>query len=172
LALRWSDVRDNTLLVHRSASFGEEKGTKTNAHRTVKLLAPLKRDLAEWRMAAGRPGDAELLFPSRSGELWTKAAYQSWRRRAFGRAIRAAGLPRTRPYDLRHSFASLLIHEGRSVLYVARQLGHDARLTLTNYGHVIDELEGLEMLPAEDLIEAARETIVPSTFPAAQIAEA
>jgi integrase len=44
-------------------------------------------------------------------------------------------------YDLRHSFASLLLHEGRSVIYVARQLGHDARsdgvsrrqlLTLTN----------------------------------------
>jgi site-specific recombinase XerD len=30
---------------------------------------------------------------------------------------------------LRHSFASLL-HEGRSVISVARQLGHDARLTL------------------------------------------
>jgi hypothetical protein len=25
-----------------------------------------------------------------------------------------------RPYDLRHSFASLLLHEGRSVIYVAR----------------------------------------------------
>ena len=34
--------------------------------------------------------------------------------------------------------ASLLLHEGRSVIYVARQLGHDARLTLTRYGHVID----------------------------------
>jgi hypothetical protein len=27
------------------------------------------------------------------------------------------------------------------VIYVARQLGHDARLTLSTYGHVIDELE-------------------------------
>jgi integrase len=31
-----------------------------------------------------------------------------------------------RPYDLRHSCASLLIHESRPVMYVARQLGHDA----------------------------------------------
>jgi integrase len=43
----------------------------------------------------------------------------------------AAGLEHGRPYDLRHSFASLLLHEGRSVIYVARQLGHDARLTLS-----------------------------------------
>jgi hypothetical protein len=28
------------------------------------------------------------------------------------------------------------------VIYVARQLGHDARLTLGTYGHVIDELDG------------------------------
>jgi hypothetical protein len=48
-----------------------------------------------------------------------------------------------RPYDLRHSFASLLLHEGRSVMYVARQPGHDARLTLSTYGHVIDELDEL-----------------------------
>jgi len=50
----------------------------------------------------------------------------------FARAVEAAGLAHARPYDLRHSFASLLLHEGRSVIYVARQLGHDARLTLSN----------------------------------------
>jgi integrase len=172
LALRWTDVRENTLLIHRSASFGEEKGTKTHADRTVKLLAPLRRDLAEWRMAAGRPADTELVFPSRTGELWSKAAYQSWRRRPFGRAISAAGLPRTRPYDLRHSFASLLLHEGKSVVYVARQLGHDARLTLTHYGHVIEELEGSDKVPAEALIEAAREALVPPSFPRVQLAQA
>ena len=49
--------------------------------------------------------------------------------------------PSARPYDLRHSFASLLLHEGRSVVSVARQLGHGAGLTLSTYGHVSDELE-------------------------------
>jgi site-specific recombinase XerD len=52
-----------------------------------------------------------------------------------------AGLAKARPYDLRHSFASLLLHEGRYVIYVARQLGHGADLTLRTYGHVIEELE-------------------------------
>jgi integrase len=57
-----------------------------------------------------------------------------------------------RPYDLRHSFASLLLHEGRSVMYVARQLG----LTLSTYGHVIDELDDVPQIPAEDAIRGAR----------------
>ena len=37
------------------------------------------------------------------------------------------------------SFASLVLHEGRSFICVARQFGHDARLTLSPYGHVINE---------------------------------
>jgi len=71
----------------------------------------------------------------------------------------AAGLARGRPYDLRHSFASLLLHEGRDVIYVARQLGHGAELTLRTYGHVIEELEDSPQLPAEEAIKQARETM-------------
>ena len=48
------------------------------------------------------------------------------------------------------------------MIYVARQLGHDARLTLSRYGHVIDELDDQPRIGAEDAIRAAR---VPSQFP-------
>jgi integrase len=156
LGLRWGDIRERTILVQRSVSLGEEADTKTRQHRTVRLLAPLAGDLRSWRMAAGRPEDTALVFPGKDGEPWTQSAYQSWRRRAFKRATRSAGLAHARPYDLRHSFASLLLHEGRSVIYVARQLGHDARLTLTRYGHVIDELEDTPRIEAEAAIANAR----------------
>lgn len=156
LGLRWADVREKTILIQRSVSLGEEADTKTRQHRTVRLLAPLVADLHAWRMAAGRPDDDELIFPGKDGQPWTQAAYQSWRRRAFRRAANAAGLTNARPYDLRHSFASLLLHEGRSVIYVARQLGHDARLTLTRYGHVIDELEDTPRLEAGAAIRSAQ----------------
>jgi integrase len=101
-------------------------------------------------------GENTLIFPSGAGTPWTLAAYQSWRRRAFKRAIEAAGLAHGRLYDLRHSFASLLLHEGRSVIYVARQLGHDARLTLSTYGHVMDEFEDMPRLDAQTAIADAR----------------
>jgi hypothetical protein len=51
----------------------------------------------------------------------------------------------------------LLLHEGRSPIYVARQLGHGADLTLKVYGHVIDELEGAPGQLADDAISAARD---------------
>ena len=197
LALQWRDVREQTILIERALSLGHEDDTKTDTHRTVRLLSPLAADLREWRLRSGRPGAQRLIFPSRSGEPWTLAAYQSWRRRAFRRSLSLAHAdpssdpmeqpcpacaaapakpcqtpagrvmkqshvarqrPRVpgRPYDLRHSFASLLLHEGRSVIYVARQLGHDARLTLSTYGHVIDELDDVPRIDAEAAITEAR----------------
>jgi integrase len=139
-------------------SLGQEKDTKTRAHRTVRLLAPLREDLLAWRLRSGRPGETALVFPGPRGRLWSKTTYDNWRKRAFNRACAAAQVDGATPYALRHSFASLLLHEGRSVVYVARQLGHDARLTLTTYGHVIDELDDAPRVPAEDAIRAARNT--------------
>ncbi len=104
LALQWRDIREQTILVERAISLGEENETKTAAHRTVRLLLPLAVDLGEWPLRNGRPGKNTLIFSSAAGTPWTLAAYQSWRRRAFKPAIEAAGLGR--PYDLRHSFAS------------------------------------------------------------------
>jgi hypothetical protein len=51
------------------------------------------------------------------------------------------------------------LHERRSVIYVARQLGHDARLTLTRYGHVIHELDDTPLIEAEVAIASARASL-------------
>ena len=71
-------------------------------------------------------------------------------------ALERVGLAYQRPYDLRHSFASLLFHEGRSVIYVSRQLGHSAAVCMRTYGHVIEELDEAPRISAEDAIAAAR----------------
>lgn len=164
LGLRWEDVTEKGILVQRSIALGVEVDTKTRQHRTVRLLGPLRADLAAWRLAAGRPAGRELVFPAADGAAWRDNAYQSWRRRAFARALAAAGVDHARPYDLRHSFASLLLHEGRNVIYVARQLGHDAQLTLSRYGHVMEALEDEPGVAAEVAIRAARDAPVRLSF--------
>jgi integrase len=167
LALIWADVRERTLLIERAVSLGAEKDTKTTAHRTVRLLGQLREDLLAWRLRSGRPPETALVFPGPDG-LWTKTTYDNWRNRAFARALKAANVETATPYTLRHSFASLLLHEGRSVIYVARQLGHNARVTLTTYGHVIDELDDAPRVGAEDAIRAARkDSCVPGVSDAA-----
>ena len=157
-ALRWGDVRERTILVQRGADpDGKAKTTKTRAVRTVRLLAPLAADLREWRMASGRPGDDALVFSGRDGKAWTKDDWDVFRRRGWSTACRRAGLDAApRPYDLRHSFASLLLAEGRTVHYVAAQLGHSPALTLSTYGHLIAEYADAGPIDAEQEIAKAR----------------
>jgi hypothetical protein len=45
------------------------------------------------------------------------------------------------------------------VVEVARQAGHSPAMTLSTYGHVIEELEGAERRSAEEVINAAREAV-------------
>ena len=156
LALRWGDVRERTVLIERAISAGRVAPTKTRKARTVRLLEPLAADLREFRMAAGRPAADQLIFPGHKGSHWTKTTWDNWRARTFARLLDSVGVTGAVPYDLRHSFASLLLHEGRSVHDVARQLGHSARLTLETYGHVIDELDDAPRLAAVDAIMQAR----------------
>jgi hypothetical protein len=47
------------------------------------------------------------------------------------------------------------LHEDRGVIYVARQRGHGAQLTLGTYGHMIDELDDPPRQDAETGILAA-----------------
>jgi integrase len=86
LALCWGHVRERTILVERAVSLGQVKDTKTRAHRTVRLLAPLQDDLRGWRRSQSDSSDSALLFPSSQGRLWTKTDWDNWRRRAFDRA--------------------------------------------------------------------------------------
>jgi len=159
-ALCWGDVRERTLLIEKAADGqGGVKPTKTGQARTVRLLAPLARDLAELRLLRGRPDDDVLLFPNGKGGLWNDPAWQTWHRDAWVPACRAVGLEGARPYDLRHSFVSLLIHEGRSVVEVARQAGHSPTMTLDVYAHVFDEFDIAERVSAEDQIAQARHDV-------------
>jgi integrase len=180
-ALRWGDLRERTLLVQRATDGeGGVKSTKTMKVRTVKLLAPLVQDLAEWRIAQGRPGDSELIFPSRrrrSGvaDMDEQAA---WRKHRWGPAWKAAaarhpvmGQKPPRVYALRHSFVSLLLAAGRQPHYVAQQLGHDASQTISTYGHVLDEYaagDDFVHVDPETKIREAREAVCATSVRPAQ----
>jgi integrase len=61
--------------------------------------------------------------------------------------------PTPRPYDLRHTFVSLLIAEGRTIAYVAAQAGHSAEECARTYLHLFDEYEDVnpaKRVSAED----------------------
>ena len=121
LALTWRHVGNRSLLVDGAVAYGEIGATKTGSTRSVPLLGPLADDLHVWWEVSGKPGDSELVFPGRDGRPWSKEAYKSWTRRSYAQPAKYLKIASTRPYDLRHSFVSLLIHEGRSVVDVAQR---------------------------------------------------
>ena len=159
LALRWGDIRDRTIVIDKAISLGEEKPTKTRRIRSVRLLKPLASDLAAWRLAAGRPDDSALVFPNRAGQPWTELQWRNWRKRRYRDVLVELGVTgavASRPYDLRHSFASLLFAEQTNAAEVAEQLGHSPQVLLNTYLHVIEDLRGAGRVSAEDEIRAAR----------------
>ena len=109
-----------------------------------------------------RPGDDEFVIPAErthdgSDGEWSANGFAKWARRVLTPAADAVGRPDLTPYVLRHSFASLLAHEGRSAVYIAAQLGHGPDLSIRIYQHVISEFEDAPRLSAEDAIRQARE---------------
>jgi integrase len=58
------------------------------------------------------------------------------------RTLRAAGVTGVKVHDLRHYFASALIHQGCDVVTVQRALGHaSAAVTLGTYSHLWSNAE-------------------------------
>jgi integrase len=157
-ALPLGGFRESTILVQRGANpDGSSKPTKNHQHRTVHLLPGLAQDVREYKLAIGRPPEKTLILLDDESQPWDKTAWQMWRADRWAPACHAAGLePVPRPYDLRHSFASLLLAEGRQPLYVARQLGHSLSVLLSTYAHLIDEYEHRERIDADAEIANAR----------------
>lgn len=82
--------------------------------------------------------DDGLVFCSEVGTMLEDKAV----RRAFYRICDRASVPRIRPYDLRHSSASLLLAAGIHPKVVAERLGHaNVNLTLNLYSHVLPGLQ-------------------------------
>lgn len=144
LALRTSDVDflRRTVRVETQIAPGERTRTdpKTrSSRRSVPLPQVVAETLAE-HMRAFPPVADGTLFTTRSGRPYSHAHYGG---QIFRAAVRAAGLPKgTTSHDLRHHYASVLIHARESVFAVAERLGHkNANLVLSTYGHLMPDSE-------------------------------
>lgn len=154
LALTWADIGAKSIRIERAVALGEKKKTKTYSQRTIKLMHPLAQDLTEWQLASGtRQGT---IFPRQDGEPWQDYDWRNWRKRTWRPVATKLGLVDSRPYDLRHSFVSLLIQEGQTVVEVARQAGHSAETCLRYYAHVFADYDPENRISAEEQIRQAR----------------
>lgn len=151
--LRWASVGESTLHIREAFVRGEQKGTKSGRERVVALEPPLAAILEVWRDA--NPGARGLVFPgTRGGHM----PGENWAARIWHPAREAAGVTEyVAPFEGRHTRASLLIHAGHGLAYVADQLGHaDVQITARHYVHLIEEARQAGSVPVADAIERAQ----------------
>jgi len=85
---------------------------------------------------------------------------ESQLRKRFARVLKKAGLPHFRLYDLRHTFATLLLNRGVPITYVSKQLGHANQTTTSQW-----DADALPTATAHyvDLLDGTPEARVPAT---------
>lgn len=158
LALRWSDVGEK-LTVHRKNVDGEIlAGSKSGLgyRRTVEIPAQVAKDLDFFKTQGGEAKEeTALIFARGDGEPFRKTDFDNWRNRKFRVAVRESGVDVKRPYDLRHTCASLLAAAGKNHLEIAHQLGNKPETAVRFYQHLI-ELEGGRRIPIDEQIRMAR----------------
>jgi integrase len=119
----------------------------------VRALQVRRRIQAEERLRAGSTWeDHDLIFSTRTGE---PLDYRVIVRRHFKRLIEQSDCPPIRPYDLRHSCATLLLSAGENIKVVSERLGHaSATLTLDSYSHVLPDMQKRAADRLEELLFA------------------
>ncbi len=104
------------------------------SRRTVPIPPPVAKMLADYIAVHGL-ADGDYVF-GRDGQPHHHAAFY---RTEFRKACEAAGLTGLRFHDLRHTYASLMAHQGESLYRVSRWMGHSTiAITADLYTHLFE----------------------------------
>ena len=139
------------------------KGPKTDSgNRTIPipdwLIDQLTSLLTERSETTGRPPDrTDRIFLSPRGKPLVD--HTVWK--IINRARLAASLDHFRPYDLRHSHASLLIELGAHPKAISERMGHsEIGVTMNVYGHLFEGAQAKLTDDLSNLVESTRTTDV------------
>jgi len=151
--LRWEDIdlENHRIKVQRSYKNGQVSPTKNDRIRFVDMSSMLVEELQAavtarktTHPAQGEGGaaigaeNANYIF-AHNGSLPIR---QGSIRSMWTRILKKAELPYRKFHDIRHTFASLLLSQGESPVYVKEQLGHSSiQITVDIYGHWIRTAE-------------------------------
>jgi len=144
--LQWEDVafEHHRITIRRSITQRRASTPKSGRARAIVMPPSLASELfdllVERRregMRKGWPETPPWVFCSEAGTPWDERnvnrCWERVHRRAHGKGVRPLKL-----HAARHTFATLALEAGKSVRWVADQLGHsDPALTLRVYAHAL-----------------------------------
>lgn len=140
VALNWADVdlARGVVLVRKAitrAARGIAEVPKTRAGtREVKLLGPALAAIKAQKEHTwvGAAPDGEVFRNPGTGERWpsSQGVQKIW-----PSALKRAGVRYRRPYQMRHTYASMMLSAGEHPMWVAKQMGHkDWAMIIRVYG--------------------------------------
>ncbi len=178
-ALKWGDIdfKAQKIYVRRNVLFapkeyGRKDGEKIvrfhfqapktkHGIRTVDISKSVVDALEGHRLnTLEKYNPLELLFFTDQG---TPHDARNVIRRHFVSAHEAAGLPKIKFYEARHTYASILIELGASPKYIQRQMGHSSiMVTMDVYGHLFPSENSRITQQFDDMVLGAEKENTPS----------
>ncbi|MCU9949809.1 site-specific integrase [Pseudomonas sp. PDM13] len=146
IALQWDavELQKRTVRVFRVVALGEvEERTKTHKDRTVLLndraIHALEFALAyaeRRKMGEGRIKETPFVFPpSKNSEFikQTSDVHHQWRP-----ILKGLGIRYRKPYNCRHTYATMCLMSGMNPAFIAQQLGNSVQMLLSTYARWIN----------------------------------
>lgn len=131
MALTWDDVdfKGKTITISKSISNGTISTTKTGKTRVIDMLPTVEKVLLEQYEATGYKKSNVFLAP-KTGRGYRESASLGFYWRPL---LKKCGLEKRDFYQLRHSFASIMLSEGEDPLWVSQMMGHETLSTTLKY---------------------------------------
>lgn len=157
--LKWPcvDFERREILVRETYTHGKQDKTKTNSSlREIAMSPPVYDAFKRLHTLAG--DKKGYVFVNRNGHPLDNHNFTN---RVWYPLLALLGLERRRPYQLRHTCATLWLSAGENPLWIARQLGHSSVEMLfrvyarwvkdvtRNDGSAFEKLLATEVLPGE-----------------------
>lgn len=123
IALRWQDVdfKNNRFHVRVAIVEKKEKSTKTvSGNRTITLNSNSKTALQN--QLNHTQENVRVFHDPHTDQPWKND--QIIRKRVWIPALQAASINYRNPYQTRHTFASMMLSQGKNPMWVANQMGH------------------------------------------------
>lgn len=127
VALEWGDVdwRRGTVRINKALTqySDEPEPPKTESgNRDVRLLRPAMEALQAQRATSQLHPSGRIWLNPRTGEPWD--GDQAIRKTLWMPALKRAKVRYRRPYQTRHTYASMMLSAGENPMWVANQMGH------------------------------------------------
>lgn len=156
IGLRWDnvDLTSGVVRVREAVVRLKRKTTKTNVIRDVRLPSPAREALAAQKAHTFLKGQ-EVFQDPRYLDAWPKE--QPFRRVFWAPMLKSLGIRYRRPYQCRHTYATVLLMDGRKPAWCAKQLGHTVEVFLRTYAKWIEgDEDDREMAELEKSIQSQR----------------